>query len=79
MDQDILKKQKEVELANAEAERLVALAQGEADANGILAASLNDRVMQLRMAEIQRDTIVNSAKAGNTVVYGMEGALIQTK
>ncbi len=79
MDQDILKKQKEVELAQAEAERLVALAQGEADANGILAASLNDKVMQLRMAEIQRDTIVNSAKAGNTVVYGMEGALVQTK
>lgn len=69
-DQEVIRKQKEVQIAQAEAERLRAQAQGEADANAILNASLTDRVMQLRMAEIQRDTIIQSAKAGNTIISG---------
>ena len=35
--------------------------------------------MQLRMAEIQRDTIVQSAKAGNTVISGNVTPLVQVK
>lgn len=78
-DQDIARKLKEVELAEAEANRLRAQAQGEADANRILGESLTGNVMQLRMAEIQRDTIVQSAKAGNTVISGNVTPLITTK
>lgn len=71
-DQDIARKLKEVELANAEADRLRAQAQGEADANRILGESLTGNVMQLRMAEIQRDTIVQSAKAGSVIYSGID-------
>ena len=79
-DQDIARKLKEIELATAEADRLRAQAQGEADANQILGASLTGNVMQLRMAEIQRDTIVASSKAGATVINGVNATpLIQTK
>ena len=68
-DQEVIRKQKEVQIAEAEADRLRAQARGEADANQILAASLTDRVMQLRMAELQRDTAVSLAsKEGNTVL-----------
>lgn len=43
-------------------------------------ASLTGNVMQLRMAEIQRDTIVASSKAGATVINGVNATpLIQTK
>lgn len=77
-DQDIARKLKEVELANAEADRLRAQAQGEADANRILGESLTGNVMQLRMAEIQRDTIVQSAKAGSVIYSGID-PLITTK
>ena len=71
-DQEIARAQKEVELANAQAEVARAKAQGEADANTILARSLTPELMQIRMAEIERDTIVNSAKAGNTVISGVQ-------
>lgn len=68
-DQDIARKLKEVELAKAEAERLRQQAQGEADANQILAQSLTPTVMQLRMAELERDTaLALASKAGNTVL-----------
>ena len=78
-DQRVLQKQKEVQVANAEADRLRALAQGEADANEILARSLTPTVMQIRLAEIQRDMIVDSAKAGNVVISGDATPLIQVK
>lgn len=79
-DQNIARKLKEIELAAAEADRLRVQAQGEADANQILGASLTGNVMQLRMAEIQRDTIVASSKAGATVINGVNATpLIQTK
>jgi len=68
-DQDIARKLKEVTLAEAEANRVRAQAHGEADANQILAASLTPNVMQLRMAELQRDAALAIAgKAGNTVL-----------
>lgn len=47
------------------------------NANAILSASLSDRVMQLRMAEIQRDTIVASAKKGNVIISGDATPLVQ--
>lgn len=78
LDQSIIAKQKEVVLAQAEAERLAVQAQGEADANQILGESLTDRVMQLRMAELQRDTIVQSAKAGSVIYSGID-PLITTR
>lgn len=68
-DQDIARKLKEVELAQAEADRVRAQAQGEADANRILAESLTPNVMQLRMAEIERETALALAgKPGNTIL-----------
>lgn len=76
-DQEVIRKNKEVSIAEAEAKRLRAQAQGEADANAILSASLSDRVMQLRMAEIQRDTIVASAKKGNVIISGDATPLVQ--
>lgn len=79
LDQDILAKQKQVLLAKEEANRLREQAQGEADANAILAASLTPSVMQLRLAEINRTTIIASAKAGNTIITGDVTPLITTK
>lgn len=79
MDQQVIKKEKEKALATAEAERLIVMAQGEADANRILSESLTDKVMQLRMAEIQGNTIIQSAKAGNTVIHGNAQPLVQVK
>ena len=70
MDQDVAKKQKEKALATAEAERLVELAKGEAEANEILSRSLTGPVLEIRLAEIQRQTIIDSAKAGNVVIHG---------
>lgn len=79
LDQDLIKKGKEVTLAQKEAERQSAAARGEAEANRILSESLSDRVMQLRLAEINRETIVQSAKAGNTVINGNVTPLVQVK
>jgi prohibitin 1 len=68
-DQAIEKKRKEVELARAEAERVVVQAEGEARANRIVAESLSASLLQLRIAELQSGAIVSAAsKAGNTVV-----------
>lgn len=79
-DQEVVRKQKEVSIANAEADRLRALAAGQADANATLARSLTPDVMRLRLAEIQRDTIVASAKQGNTIISGLDGqALVNTR
>jgi len=70
-DQAIEKKRKEVELAKAEAERLIVQAQGEARANEIISASLTPSLKEIKLAELQRDTAVALAsKPGNTVLLG---------
>ncbi|MEK8045091.1 SPFH domain-containing protein [Ideonella margarita] len=68
-DQAIERKRKEIELAKAEAERLVVQAEGEARANQIISASLTPALKELRLAEIHRDAAIAVAgKAGNTVL-----------
>ncbi|WP_421883166.1 SPFH domain-containing protein [Methylibium sp.] len=70
-DQAIEKKRKEVELAKAEAERLIVQAEGEAKANRIVSESITQALKEIRLAEIQRDTAVAIGnKAGNTVLLG---------
>ncbi|MFZ2987443.1 SPFH domain-containing protein [Ideonella sp.] len=74
-DQAIEKKRKEIELAKAEAERLIVQAEGEARANQIISASLTPSLKELRLAEIQRDAAIAVAgKPGNTVLLGGGGA-----
>lgn len=75
-DQLIARKQKEIELARAEAERLRVEAQGRADANMILSQSLTENVLRLRLAEMEMQTIVASSKAGNTIITGEATALV---
>jgi prohibitin 1 len=70
-DQAIERKRKEVELAKAEAERLIVEAEGQARANAILSASLTPALKEIRLAELQRDAaIAIASKAGNTVLLG---------
>lgn len=70
-DQAIQKKLKEVDLARAEAERLVVQAEGEAKANRIISDSLTPALKELRLAEIHRDAaIAIASKPGNTVLLG---------
>lgn len=70
-DQAIEKKRKEVELAKAEAERLVVEAKGQAEANDIISRSLTPSLERIKLAELQRDAAVAIAgKAGNTVLLG---------
>jgi prohibitin 1 len=70
-DQAIEKKRKEVELAKAEAERLIVQAQGEARANEIISASLTPSLKEIKLAEIQRETaLALASKPGNTVLLG---------
>lgn len=74
-DQAIEKKRKEVELAKAEAERLVVEANGQADANDIISRSLTPSLERIKLAELQRDAAIAIAgKAGNTVLLGGGGA-----
>lgn len=79
LDQDIVKKEKENILAEKEATRQLTAANGEAAANAAVSASLSGNILQLRLAEIQRDTIIQSAKAGNTVIHGNAQPLVQMK
>jgi len=68
-DQAIEKKRKEIELAKAEAERLIVQAEGEARANRIVSESLTPALKEIKLAEIQRETAIAVAgKAGNTVL-----------
>ncbi|MCV2362535.1 hypothetical protein LNV23_03620 [Paucibacter sp. DJ1R-11] len=68
-DQAIEKKRKEIELAKAEAERLIVQAEGEARANRIVSESLTPALKEIKLAEIHRDTAIAIAgKAGNTVL-----------
>ena len=70
-DQAIEKKRKEIDLAKAEAERLIVQAEGEARANQIISASLTPALKEIRLAEIQRDTaLAIASKQGNTVLMG---------
>lgn len=70
-DQAIERKRKEVELAKAEAERLIVEAEGQARANQIVSASLTPALKEIKLAELQRDAAVAIAgKAGNTVLLG---------
>jgi len=70
-DQAIERKRKEVELAKAEAERLIVEAEGQARANQILSASLTPALKEFKLAELQRDAAVAiAAKPGNTVLMG---------
>lgn len=76
-DQAIERKRKEVELAKAEAERLLVEAQGQAKANEIISASLTASLKEIKLAELQRDAaIAVSSKAGNTVLMGGANALV---
>jgi len=76
-DQAIQKKLKEVDLARAEAERLVVQAEGEAKANKIISESLTPALKELRLAEIQRDAaIAIASKPGNTVLLGNATPLV---
>jgi prohibitin 1 len=73
-DQAIERKRKEVELAKAEAERLIVEAEGQARANQILSASLTPALKEIKLAELQRDAAVAiAAKPGNTVLMGGGG------
>lgn len=68
-DQAIEKKRKEVELAKAEADRLIVQAEGEAKANRIVAESITPQLVRLREIEANRDAAIAIAgKAGNTVL-----------
>lgn len=74
-DQAIEKKRKEVELARAEAERLIVEAEGQAKANKIISDSLTPSLKEIKLAELQRDAAVAIAgKAGNTVFLGNSSA-----
>lgn len=74
-DQAIEKKRKEVELAKAEAERLIVEAEGQAKANKIISDSLTPSLKEIKLAELQRDAAVAIAgKAGNTVFLGGNGS-----
>lgn len=74
-DQAIEKKRKEIELAKAEAERLIVEAEGQARANQIVSASLTPALKEIKLAELQRDTaIAIASKAGNTVLLGNGGS-----
>jgi hypothetical protein len=65
-------KQKEIELANAEAQRLAAEAQGVAKANEIISASLTPQLLRMREIETQ----AKFASAGtHTVIMGGSGAV----
>lgn len=73
-DQAIEKKLKEIELAKAESARLIVQAEGEAKANQIISQSLTPSLLQLRLAEIQKDAAsLVAGKAGNTVLMGAPG------
>lgn len=70
-DQAIERKRKEVELAKAEAERLVVEAKGQAEANEIISRSLTPSLERIKLAELQRDAaIALASKPGNTVLLG---------
>ncbi len=74
-DQAIEKKRKEIELAKAEAERLIVEAEGQAKANKIISDSLTPSLKEIKLAELQRDAAVAIAgKAGNTVFLGNSSA-----
>ena len=63
-----------MELAKAEAERLIVQAQGEARANEIISASLTPSLKEIKLAELQRDTaLALASKPGNTVLLGGGG------
>lgn len=73
-DQAIERKRKEIELAKAEAERLVVQAEGEAKANAIVSASLTDKLVRLREIEAAKDAaIAVASKPGNTVLLSAPG------
>lgn len=78
-DQMVIKKKKEIAIAQAESERLEALATGQARANELLNNSLTPSVMRIRLAEMQRDTIIASAKKGNVIISGEATPLVQVQ
>lgn len=68
-DQLIEHKRKEVEIAKAEAEKRIVEAQSIAEANRIIGESLSGSVKEIRLAEIQRDTMIAiSSKQGNVMM-----------
>lgn len=63
----------QIKLASAEAERRRIEAEGEARANRIISDSLTPQLVQIKLAEMRRETAVSVAsKAGNTVLIGGE-------
>lgn len=79
LDQDILKKEKEIMLAVKEAERLKVQSEGQAVANNILNSSLTGQLVQLQLAEIRRQTVVGAAGKGNTVIVDAEATPLISK
>lgn len=70
-DQRVEQAQRELALAQAEADKAIAKAKGEARANEIISASLTPQLIRIREIEAQRDAaIAVSGKAGNTVLLG---------
>ena len=58
-----------MEIAKAEAEKRIVEAQSIAEANRIIGESLNGSVKEIRLAEIQRDTMIAiSSKQGNVMM-----------
>lgn len=80
-DQAIERKNKEVELAKAEAARLLVEAEGQAKANRAISESLTPALKEIRLAEINRDTAAFvSGKPGNTVfLNGSVTPIMQVK
>jgi prohibitin 1 len=82
MNQKIIAKEKEIDLERKEAARKLEQARGEAAANAVLSQSLTPQLVDIRLAEIRRSTIVQAAsKPGNTVVLDAERAntIVNTK
>lgn len=79
LDQDILKKEKEIILAQKEAERLLVQTEGQAAANNKLNSSLTGQLVQLQLAEIRRQTVVGAAGRGNTIIVDAEAVPLISK
>lgn len=70
-DQRVEQAQRELALTKAEADKAIAKAEGEAEANRILAESITAPLIRIREIEAQRDAaIAIASKAGNTVLLG---------
>lgn len=79
LDQEIMRREKQIVLAVKEAERKRVEAEGQAKANNILNSSLTGQLVQLQLAEIRRQTVVGAAGKGNTVIVDAEAVPLISK